>query len=180
MKAKSRKEKCVTRAPLEKWLARALSLTMGRDSNTLDVIRFDAKTNELAATDGRALLVVKIKSAGTLLPFNLEDGLYDLLGETLIKSDRDRDSRFPNYSSVISLETKESCTGDLLYGIIDCMIKQKVYLDIWKYKGILNLLDKQFSDWVFTNEGHDRPVMMEADSDKYNVKFIIMPYKLHP
>ena len=177
MKAKSRKEKCVTRAPLEKWLARALSLTMGRDSNTLDVIRFDAKTNELAATDGRALLVVKIKSAGTLLPFNLEDGLYDLLGETLIKSDRNRDSRFPNYANVIPFEAKEICAGDILYKILDCMTKQQVCLDIWKYESTLKTLDKFSSSWVFTNESNTSPVMMEADNEKYNVKYIIMPIK---
>ena len=177
MKAKSKKEKRVTRASLEKWLARALSLTIGKDSTTIDVIRFDAKKKELAATDGRVLLVVKIKSAGTLLPFNLEDGFYDLLGGTLIKSERDKASRFPNYVNVIPFEKKEICAGDILYKILDCMTKQQVCLDIWKYESTLKTLDKFSSSWVFTNESNTSPVMMEADNEKYNVKYIIMPIK---
>ena len=178
---KKKKQKLKTKVAIEGWLARALSLLRAKSSvsYSMDTIRFEAKTQTLVVTNGQTLLAVKIKRSGTLLPFDLETGFYDIFGEILLKADRDSNSRFPDYKSVMP-EAGKICAGDLLYGIIDCMIKQKVYLDIWKYKGILNLLDKHFFDWVFTYEGHDRPVMMEADSDKYNVKLIIMPYKLHP
>ena len=178
-KKKSKKRKPQTKAAIEKWLARALLLTKAKTvvSYAMDIIRFDAEAKVFVATDGRALLAVKIKSTGALLPFNLETGFYDILGETLLKSDRE--GRFPDYKSVMP-EAEKVCSGDMLYGLVDCMIKQRVYLDIWKYKSVLNILDKHFSDWVFTNAGKDRPVMMEADSDKYNVKYIIMPYIVHP
>jgi hypothetical protein len=178
---KKKEKKFQTKVVIEKWLARALFLVKAKTSMSysMDTIRFEAKTQTLVVTDGKVLLAVTIKSTGILLPFNLETGFYDVLGETLLKSDRDVNHRFPDYKSVMP-QSEKICAGDMLYGIIDCMIKQQVYLDIWKYKNILNILDKHFSDWVFTNGGNDKPVMMEANSDKYNVKFIIMPYNLHP
>jgi len=175
---KKKKQKLQTRASIEKWLARALLLTKAKSvvSYTIDVIRFNAKAKELISTDGRSMLVVKIKQSGTLLPFNLETGFYDVLGETLLKSDRDVNSRFPDYESVIPTGEKV-CSGDILSGIVECMIKQQVSLDIWKYESVLKTLNKHFSDWVFTNVSNVLPVMMEADSDKYNVKYVVMPIK---
>lgn len=179
---KKKKQKPKTRAAIEKWLARVLLLTQAKTQSSwvIDVVKFNAETKELVATDGKAMLIVKIKSTGTLLPFNLETGFYDVFGEILLKSDRDVDCRFPDYKGVISPNVKKVCSGDLLSGIIECMIKQQVYLDIWKYEKVLRILDKHFSYWVFAANESSQPAVMEADSDKYNIKYIIMPCRMNP
>lgn len=161
-------------------VSKALFLSKAKRSvkYAIDTIFFNAETKELVATDGKAMLIVKIKSTEGLLPFNLEAGFYDVFGEVLLKSDRDVDSKFPNdYESIIPTSEK-ICSGSILSGIIHCMIKQQVCLDIWKYEGVLKILNKNFSDWFFINVSNKLPVMMEAENVKHNIKYIIMPTSL--
>lgn len=177
MKKKMKKKKPQTRAVIENsYLARALFLTKAKKQTSwvIDVIRFNAETQELVATDGRVLLVVKIKSTGVLLPFDLETGFYEIFGETLLKADKTDNPRFPDYKSVMP-EGDVICTGSILDGIIICMIKQEAFIDIWRYESILKILNKFSSDWVFMSVNKSHPIMMEASNSKYNVKYVMMP-----
>ena len=180
MKKQKRKIKLQTKVVVEKWLARALFLTkvetmMARF--TIDAVHYDAKEMELAATDGIALLVVKIKPEGMLIPLNLETGFYDVVGDMLLKKDVvDNKREFPNYQEIIPMESKEVCANFLLLeGIVDCMVKNQVHLNIWKYENVLKILNRNFNYWSFVNESPVTPVLMKADNSKYDVKYIIMP-----
>jgi len=171
-------KKLQTKAVIEKWLARALSLSV-RDkmrSFNIEGVYFNADEKELVATDGRAMLIVKIKISGVLIPLDLETGLYDVIGDTLLKKDIEQEKiNFPNYQTALPSNANKVCGGDILWGIIDCMIKNNVYLNIWRYANVLRILDKLALNWTFTNDAPLLSVLMEADSNQYNIKYVIMP-----
>lgn len=176
-KKKEAKRKLQTKATIKKWLARVLFLTKGEMKTwMIGAVYFNAKEKELVATDGKALFIAKIKPSGVLIPLNLENGLYDVVGDILIKREDDDEKRkFVNYQGVIPTKTKAVCSGYILDGIIKCMIENKVYLDIWKYTPVLKILDKLALDWSFFNNSPLELVLMEADCNEYNFKYIIMP-----
>ncbi len=178
MKKKKQKPKLQTRATINKDLARILFLTKGvMKTLTVDVIYFNAKEKELVVTDGSALFIAKIKPSGTLIPLNLENGLYDIVSNMLIRRDDDKQNNFPRYKGVIPTKTKAVCSGYILDIIIKGMIENKVYLNVWKYLPVLKILNKIASYWEFFNNSSLEPVLMEADCNEYNFKYIIMPVK---
>ena len=175
---KKQKEKPLTKAVIDKWLARALFLTRAKTSviSRINVVHFDAERKELVATDKRTLLIAKVKPSGVLIPLNLKAGNYDVVSNMLIRRKSVKEEIvFPSYQSILSTITKEICCNNILDGIVECMIKGQVYLNIWKYAPVLRILSGFSDSWVFTNDSPAQPVMMEADSDKYNIKYIIMP-----
>jgi len=177
-KKNEQKPKLQTRANIKKWLARVLFLTKGEMQTwVVDRIYFNAKEKELVATDGRALFIAKIKPSGILTPLNLENGLYDVVGDMLIKREDDENDKrnFVNYKGVVPTETKVICSDCILRGVLKCMVKNKVYIDIWKYSPVLKILDKLALDWNFFNNSPAEPVLMETDCNEYNLKYIIMP-----
>lgn len=179
VKSKSKqkpKVKLQIKVVIDKWLARALSLTKGvMRTYSIDCIYFNAKEKELVATNGHTLLVVKFKPAGSLLVLNLEEGLYDIIGETLLlKEDINQETTFPKYQKIIPTGAKEICHGHTLSGVIDCMIKNQVYLDVWRFASVLRILNNLSLWWTFTNNSPVEPVMMEAENSKYHIKYVIM------
>jgi len=177
MKSK-KKQKPKTRINIESWLARALTLAKSKSPVNwrINCVLFNAETKELVATNGHCMLIVKTKPGGTIVPFNLEPGLYEILDDVLLKREEEqgKEIKFPEYQSII-VESDARCSHNILYGIIICMIKQGMFVDIWKYENILKVLNKFSSDWIFTNVNENRPMMMEADTSRYNVKYIMMP-----
>ena len=174
---KKQKEKPLTKAVIDKWLARALFLTRAETSVSLriDVVHFDAERKELAATDKRTLLIAKVNPSGVLIPLNLKAGNYDVVSNMLIRRKHvGEEIVFPQYQSIIPT-AKEICCNNILDGIVECMVKGQVYLNIWKYATVLRILNGFSDSWVFSNDSPIQPVMMEADDDKYNIKYIIMP-----
>jgi len=175
---KRQKEKPNTKAIIDKWLARILTLTKAETSVSfrIDVIHFDAKKGELAATDKRTLFIAKVKPSGVLIPLNLETGIYDIVSNMLIKRETiEEEIAFPPYQSIIPVKAKEICFNNILDGIVECMIKGQIYLNIWKYATVLKILNGFSKNWIFANDSPTQPVMMEAEDDKYNIKYIIMP-----
>ena len=180
-KKKKQEAKLQTRAIIKKWLARVLFLTKGEMQTwSIDAIYFNAKEKELVATDGKALFIAKIKPSGILIPLNLENGLYDIVGDMLIKrEDGENEKRnFVNYKGVVPTKTKAVCFDCILTGLLKCMVKNKVCVDIWKYSPVLKILDKLALDWSFFNNSPIEPVLMETDCNEYNLKYIIMPIAL--
>jgi len=177
-KKKKQEPKLQTKANIKKWLARVLFLTLGEMKTWMvEAVYFNAKEKELVATDGSALFIAKIKPFGVLIPLNLENGLYDVVGDMLIKREDDENEErgFVNYRGVLPTKTKAVCSGYILEGIIKCMIGNKVYIDIWKYAPVLKILDKLALNWSFFNNSPLEPVLIEADCNEYNLKYIIMP-----
>ncbi len=176
-KKNEQKLKLQTKAVIEKWLARVLFLTKGEMKTWMvDAVYFNAEEKKLVTTNGCALFIAKIKPSGVLIPLNLENGFYDVVGNMLIKRDEDKECKFPNYQGVIPTKTKAICNGYILKGIVKCMIENKVCVDIWKYAPVLKILDKLALDWSFFNNSPAEPVLMEADCSEYNLKYIIVSY----
>jgi len=177
---KKKKEKVYKEIVIERWLARALLLSKTETSVSLrmDVVHYNAKADELVATDGRALLIVKMKPIEALIPIKLAEGDYGIYGDRLIQKGADRkENVFPEYQKIVPVKAKVICSGDIFNGIIECMVKGQVYLNIWKYASVLKILSGFSPSWVFTNDDPVQPVMMEADDSKYDIKYIIMPIR---
>jgi len=176
---KSKKKKTKTIATIDKKIARALFLTKAKTSSRYPIsnVYFNSETKELVATDGKSMLIVVIKPIGILVETcRLETGLYTILENKLLRSDN-QNKTFPKYQDMIP-KAKEICSGEALFGIIDCMIKNKVYINIWRFGTVLKILNKisQYG-WVFTNESPNHPVMMEFEDDSYQIKYIMMYYR---
>jgi len=162
---------------IDKQIAKALSLVKSKESSryAIESIYVNKETKEIVATDGRHLLIVTMKSEGF---FNdiLETGLYDIIGANLLeKNINNADIHFPIYQDAVP-KTKEVYKGSALRGIINCIIGKQVYIDIWRFESVLKILDKISSEWIFTNEAPNRPVLMEAETISYKIKYIMMCY----
>lgn len=174
---KMKKSKLQTKATIDKRIARALFLTKGEmKTYSIDGVYYNAEEKELVATDSRLLFVIKLKPVA-LMPLNLKGGLYDIIGNVLIlkTEDREKEIEFPKYRDVILIGAKEICRGDILSGIVDCMIKGQVHLNIWKFEAILKILNNLSLWWTFTNNSPAERVMMEAENSMYNIKCIVAP-----
>jgi len=179
-KSKSKEEKQERRitAIVDKQLGRALSLSTARNDGryTLDFIYFNSNDKVLVATNARAMLIVFPKPRGSLTEiYELETGLYEITNGRLFKIDRE-DINFPKYQGIVP-KAKQICTGEALRGIIQCMIENKVYVNIWKFAKVLRILDKYSPDWIFTNNSPEEPVMMETENGFYKIQYIMMPYR---
>ncbi len=178
-KKKIQKPKLQTRATIDKNLARALSLTLGSKmiNYTISAVYFNGKEKELVATNSRNLLVVKIKPRGLLsITLNLEEGLYDIIGNIFIRNDMKQDKvKFPPYRKAIPVKPKEICNGSILHGLLDCIVKNQIHLDIWKFIPILKTLDKLSSSWSFANNSSIEPIVMKYENNDYIVEYIMMP-----
>lgn len=176
---KQQKPKLQIKAIIDKNLARALSLTVaGKMINyTISAVYFNAKEKELVATDGKVLLVVKIKPAGLLsITLNLEEGLYNVIGNMLIKNDIEQNEiKFPSYQKIIPVKPKKICNGDILHGLLDCIVKNQIHLDIWKFAPVLKTLDRVSHFWEFFNNSSIEPIVMEFENNDYFIRCVMMP-----
>ena len=175
-----KKDKFQTTAMIDKHLARALSLTKSLQdtkSYVMSKVYYDREKRELVATDGRIILIVKLKESGSLFSLKIDTGLYRVVGDLLVRAEEEEQKqklRFPKYESVM-IKSNPVCHGDLLYSLLGCIIKRQVKVDIWRYENILKVLDKMSSYWSFTNESPSSVVMMEANTTKFDITFIVMP-----
>jgi len=179
-KKKSQKLKLQTKATIDKNLARALSLTIAGEmiTYTISAVYFNAKEKELVATDGRNLLIVKVKPKGLLsITLDLEEGLYDIIGNILIKNDMKQNKvKFPPYRKAVPIKPKEICNGDILHGLLDCITKNQIHLDIWKFTPVLKTLDKLSPFWNFANNSSIEPIIMKYENNDYVVEYVMMPW----
>jgi len=163
---------------IDKKIARALFLTKAKKDGRYDLssVYFNNETKEIVATDAKSMLIVAIKSTGLLVEYDkLETGLYNIFGDVLVRKDN-QDSSFPKYQDVIPKSSKEICSDNILDGLIDCMIKNKTYINIWEYVSVLKILDRMpFNKWVFINESPKCPVLIESENAFYKIKYILMP-----
>jgi len=177
---KKKKEKFQTTATIDKRLARALSLTKSLQdtkSYVMSKVYYDKEKRELVSTDGRIILIVKLKESGSLFSLKINTGLYRVAGDLLIRAEEEEQRQekcFPRYENV-TIKSNPVCHGDLLYSLLDCIIKRQVKVDIWKYENVLKVLDKMSSYWSFTNESPSSVVMMETSTNKFDIVFMIMP-----
>jgi len=176
----NKKLKLQMKAIIDKDLARALSLVItGKMVRyNISAVYFNAKEKELVATDGNVLLVIKIKPTGLLsTTLGLEGGFYDVKGDMLIRNDMNqKEINFPNYQKVIPVKPKEICSGDILCGLLDCMVKNQIHLDIWKFAPVLRTLSRISEFWSFANNSSMEPVVMESKNFNYIIKYVMMPW----
>ena len=179
MSKKKADKKKIQTASIDKQLARALVLTKSKESSRYSIrdIFFNRDTKEIVATDGRSLLVLIAKPSGFFMDiFDLETGLYEIIENRLLRRDVEiKDIIFPKYQDAIP-KTNQVCTGNALKGIIDCIIKNQVYIDIWRFEAVLKILNKFNSEWIFTNESPNGPVLMETSTLNYDIKYVMMCY----
>ena len=178
-----KKEKFQTTATIDKRLARALSLTKSlQDSKSyvLSKVYYDREKRELVSTNGQIILIVKLKKSGSLFSLKINTGLYRVVGDLLIRAEEEEQKqklRFPKYENVM-IKSNPVCNGDLLYSLLDCIIKRQVKVNIWRYENVLKILDKMSSYWSFTNEYPSSVVMMETSTNKFDIVFMMMPIAL--
>lgn len=158
-------------------LTKALIMTLKKENGryAINHISFNRKTQEFIATDGRTMLIVKIKS--TLIeagPFSkLETGLYEIVNNYLYKNDKEQ--KFPNPLNIIPPMDIDICTGYLRENLLWCMLKKQTYVVIWDYISVIKILDKVSSIWYFYNESYDRPMAMRCECKVGKVVYLIMP-----
>jgi len=177
-KVKKEEIKTTATATINKDIAKAFTLTKAKEKRryALNNVYFDAETKELVVSNGTSLIIITIKPTGLGFEiYTLETGLYDIVGDRLFKKEKAEEMIFPKYQDIVP-ETKEVCSGKALRGIIDCMIKKQVYIDIWKFGAVLKILDKISCNWIFSNMSPTSPVLMETENVSYKIKYIMMPY----
>jgi len=174
------KEKLNTKAVIDKNLARALALTLRKESSrfTIGNVFVNAESKEIVATDGCSLLVIKPKLSG-LVPsalLNLEAGLYDIVGDILLRKEVEmKDICFPEYQDILAVAVAEQVyEGSILRGLIICMAKNQVAVDVWRYERVLKVLDKYSCNWAISNKDPASFVLMKSSSSNYDVKYIVM------
>jgi len=181
-KTETVKPKPLIRFTIDKSLARALSLTKGGPNShymeqSLDVARVTEK-GEIITTNRCSLLVVTPIKDNRLLLSNIQQGLYDIVGDTFLKIDKE-EFIFPDCVQFISTKPKLLGTSiiSLLSDILTYMIKSQTKINIWRFENVLKILNK-YNSWTFYGDSPHTHILMECETFQYNIKYVVMPVSM--
>ena len=165
-------QKTVTQVKVSKQHIAILRAFMGREIKRYALDQVNYANDELAATDGRGLVVIKPH-----INLNLEDGMYDIKCDCLVKSDFE--GKFAKYRTVIP-EYKSRLTQDNIgKGLARVMIQAKIGIDVAAFAKQLKALDNLGRIWNFFAGEPNQPLLIECQLDSYAaITVVLMPFVL--
>jgi len=168
---------------LDKPIIRALKSILPKNASryAIDLVYVDKDKEEIVATDGRQLLLIKrddTQPGHLIRNGELRTGLYTIVGtDTLCQ--QDNDSIFPDYHPVIPSTAKFICkNNDFLDGIIQCIATAQVGIKVFAFAKTLKALNALGATWKFFNDSPDKPVLMTATQSGCIIQSVIMPFTI--
>lgn len=177
--------KTIQKAVINKNYSALLSAVLAKEDTryVLSRVYYNADTAELCATNGRGLILIKLKK-----PLVLITGLYDLNKDQLITSDIE--GVFPKYQDIMPVDKyikevdkiRSNYSVNFAMQLIAAMTNNGIGINYLFFEKLLKILNKSFSNakiFVYNEKPEDRPVLIKDIYAGDEISIILMPFNTH-